>query len=46
MTERRLYLEKMRSVVRNMGPIYIVDPDQKSALPLLNLMPPMPGKEK
>lgn len=46
-TERRLYLEKMRAVLQNMGPIYIVDPDQKSALPLLNLTPPtQPGKEK
>lgn len=39
-TARRLYLEKMRTVLQNMGPIYIVDPDQKSALPLLNLMNP------
>ncbi len=46
-TERRLYLEKMSSVLQKMGPIYIVDPDQKSALPLLNLMPStLPGKEK
>jgi membrane protease subunit HflK len=39
-TARRLYLEKMRTVLENMGPVYIVDPDQKSALPLLNLMNP------
>jgi membrane protease subunit HflK len=39
-TARRLYLEKMRTVLEQMGPIYIVDPDQKSALPLLNLMNP------
>lgn len=39
-TARRLYLEKMRTVLQNMGPVYIVDPDQKSALPLLNLMNP------
>jgi membrane protease subunit HflK len=39
-TARRLYLERMRTVLGNMGPVYIVDPDQKSALPLLNLMNP------
>jgi modulator of FtsH protease HflK len=39
-TARRLYLEKMRTVLANMGPVYIVDPEQKSALPLLNLMNP------
>jgi membrane protease subunit HflK len=39
-TERRLYLEKMRIVLEKMGPVYIIDPDQKSMLPLLNLIPP------
>jgi membrane protease subunit HflK len=44
-TKRRLYLEHMRSVLQKMGPKYIVDPDQKAALPLLNLINPA-GKEK
>ncbi len=44
-TKRRLYLENMRSVLQKMGPKYIVDPDQKAALPLLNLINPA-GKEK
>jgi membrane protease subunit HflK len=39
-TKRRLYLENMRSVLQKMGPKYIVDPDQKAALPLLNLINP------
>jgi len=39
-TKRRLYLEQMRSVLQKMGPKYIVDPDQKAALPLLNLINP------
>ncbi|MBI5580902.1 MAG: FtsH protease activity modulator HflK [Deltaproteobacteria bacterium] len=39
-TRRRLYLEYMRGVLQKMGPKYIVDPDQKAALPLLNLINP------
>jgi membrane protease subunit HflK len=39
-TKRRLYLEYMRGVLQKMGPKYIVDPDQKAALPLLNLINP------
>jgi membrane protease subunit HflK len=39
-TKRRLYLEHMRSVLQKMGPKYIVDPEQKAALPLLNLINP------
>ncbi|RPJ14464.1 MAG: protease modulator HflK, partial [Deltaproteobacteria bacterium] len=35
-TKRRLYLEHMRSVLQKMGPKYIVDPNQKAALPLLD----------
>jgi len=36
-TKRRLYLEKMRELLPKTGKKYIVDADQKSILPLLNL---------
>lgn len=36
-TRRRLYLEMISSVFPNLGEIYIIDADQKSFLPLLNL---------
>ncbi|OQX79551.1 MAG: HflK protein [Candidatus Omnitrophica bacterium 4484_70.1] len=36
-TKRRLYLEKMNAVFKKAGKKYIVDPHQKSILPLLNL---------
>ncbi len=38
-TRRRLYLESMRKVVDNVGKKYIIDPEQKGLLPLLNLQP-------
>jgi modulator of FtsH protease HflK len=36
-TRRRLYLEMANSVFPNLGEIYIIDADQKTLLPLLNL---------
>jgi membrane protease subunit HflK len=36
-TRRRMYLEAMRDIIPKMGQKYIVDADQKSLLPLLNL---------
>ncbi len=36
-TRRRLYLETMRQVVPNLGTKYILDSDQRSLLPLLDL---------
>lgn len=36
-TRRRLYLETIRSVLPNLGEIYIIDSEQKNVLPLLNL---------
>lgn len=36
-TRRRMYLEAMKDVLPNMGGKFIVDSDQKSLLPLLNL---------
>jgi membrane protease subunit HflK len=44
-TKTRLYLEGMRSLMPKLGPVYIVDSDQKNTLPLLNLTKPG-GKEK
>jgi membrane protease subunit HflK len=39
-TRTRLYLEQMRALMPKLGPVYIVDSDQKSALPLLNFTKP------
>ncbi|MDZ7833878.1 MAG: FtsH protease activity modulator HflK [Desulfobacterales bacterium] len=36
-TRRRLYLESIKSVLPNLGEIYIIDSEQKNVLPLLNL---------
>ncbi len=36
-TRRRLYLETIKSVLPNLGEIYIIDSEQKNVLPLLNL---------
>jgi membrane protease subunit HflK len=36
-TKRRLYLEAMRELFPKLGNKYIIDSDQKSVLPLLNL---------
>ena len=36
-TKRRLYLETLRDLFPKLGPKYIIDADQKSVLPLLNL---------
>ena len=36
-TKRRLYLETLRGLFPKLGPKYIIDADQKSVLPLLNL---------
>jgi len=36
-TRRRLYLETIKSVLPNVGDIYIIDSQQKNVLPLLNL---------
>ncbi len=36
-TRRRLYLEAVKSVLPNIGDIYIIDSEQKNVLPLLNL---------
>jgi membrane protease subunit HflK len=39
-TRIRLYLENMRSLMPKLGPIYIVDSEQKNTLPLLNFTKP------
>lgn len=39
-TRTRLYLEYMRSLMPKLGPIYIVDSEQKNMLPLLNFTNP------
>jgi membrane protease subunit HflK len=39
-TKARLYLENMRSLLPKLGPIYIVDSEQKNTLPLLNFTKP------
>ena len=39
-TKTRLYLENMRSLMPKLGPIYIVDSEQKNTLPLLNFTKP------
>jgi len=36
-TKRRLYLEAYREIIPNTKQVYIVDSEQKSILPLLNL---------
>ena len=36
-TRRRMYLETMQEVLPKVEQIYVVDKDQKSILPLLNL---------
>lgn len=38
-TRRRMYLESMQSILPNAAAVYIIDEDQKSPLPLLNLSP-------
>ncbi len=44
-TRRRLYLETMAEVIPNLGTKYILDPDQKSLLPFLNLSEKEGGKK-
>ncbi len=39
-TKTRLYLENMRSLMPKLGPVYIVDSEQKNTLPLLNFTNP------
>jgi membrane protease subunit HflK len=39
-TKTRLYLENMRSLLPKLGPIYIVDSEQKNTLPFLNFTKP------
>jgi membrane protease subunit HflK len=39
-TKTRLYLENMRSLIPKLGPVYIIDSDQKNTLPLLNFTKP------
>jgi len=39
-TKRRLYLETLQDLFPRLGPKYIVDPEQKNFLPLLNLTKP------
>jgi membrane protease subunit HflK len=41
-TQRRLYLETMRELLPKLGAKYIIDQNQKSVLPLLQLNPPKP----
>jgi len=44
-TRRRLYLETIKSVLPELGDIYVIDSQQKNVLPLLNLKNAM-GREK
>jgi membrane protease subunit HflK len=39
-TKTRLYLENMRSLLPKLGPVYIVDSEQKNTLPFLNFTKP------
>jgi len=39
-TKTRLYLENMRSLIPKLGPVYIIDSEQKNTLPLLNFTKP------
>ncbi len=39
-TKRRIYLETIQDLFPRLGPKYIVDPEQKNFLPLLNLTKP------
>jgi len=39
-TKARLYLENMRSLLPKLGPVYIVDSEQKNTLPFLNFTKP------
>ena len=45
-TRRRLYLEAMGSVLPKLGAKYIIDPEQKSLLPLMNLTDKLSGEKK
>ncbi len=36
-TRKRIYLDKLKTILKSAGKIYIVDPSQKGILPLLNL---------
>ena len=36
-TKRRMYLDKMKTVIKNSGKIYVIDPEVKGVLPLLKL---------
>lgn len=36
-TRKRIYLDRMKSIIRRAGKIYIVDPQESGILPLLNL---------
>ncbi len=44
-TRRRLYLEALRDVFPKLGEKYIVDPEEKNLLPLLNLGKPLGGQK-
>ena len=43
-TRTRLYLENMRTLMPKLGPIYIIDSDQKNTLPFLNFSKQPGGK--
>lgn len=40
-TEERLYLERMRDILKKIGPVYIVDSDLESMLPMVDLTKPV-----
>jgi membrane protease subunit HflK len=44
-TIRRIYLEKMSEVLQRAGKKFIVDPRQKSVIPLMNMMTDKPDGE-
>jgi membrane protease subunit HflK len=43
-TRTRLYLENMRTLLPKLGPVYIIDADQKNTLPFLNFSRQPGGK--
>lgn len=43
-TRTRLYLENMRTLMPKLGPVYIIDSDQKNTLPFLNFSKQPGGK--
>ncbi len=36
-TKRRIYLDKFKMIIRNSGKIYVIDPEVKGLVPLLNI---------